>query len=46
VTNADWWPRVVQARTERDDLSSKRVWTLLHKGEHAAANRLAPVQRE
>ena len=36
MTNADWWARVVQARTERDDLLPQRVWTL-HKGEHAAA---------
>jgi hypothetical protein len=36
MTNADWWARVVQARTERDDLRPQRVWTL-HKGEHAAA---------
>ena len=32
----DWWARVVEARTERDDLRPQRVWTL-HKGEHAAA---------
>src|SRR5215207_6663169 len=30
------WARVVQARTERDDLRPQRVWTL-RKGEHAAA---------
>ena len=35
MTNADWWARVVQARTERADLLPQRVWTL-HKGEHAA----------
>ena len=34
--DAAWWARVVQARTERDDLRPQRVWTL-HKGEHAAA---------
>jgi hypothetical protein len=36
VNDAAWWSRVVQARTERDDLRPRRVWTL-HKGEHAAA---------
>ena len=33
MTNADWWARVVQARTERNDLRRQRDWTL-HKGEH------------
>jgi len=42
VTNADWWTRVVQARTERDDLRPQRVWTL-HKGAHAAAIDLKAV---
>jgi hypothetical protein len=28
VTNADWWARVVKARTERDDLRPQRVWAL------------------
>jgi hypothetical protein len=36
MTNADWWARVVQARTERDDLLPQRVWAL-RKGEHEAA---------
>src|SRR5215208_6282893 len=36
VNDAAWWARVVQARTERDDLRPQRVWTL-HKGDHAAA---------
>ena len=36
MTNADWWARVVQPRTARDDLRPQRVWTL-QKGEHAAA---------
>jgi hypothetical protein len=36
LTNADWWARVVQARTERDDLLPQRVWAL-RKGEHEAA---------
>jgi hypothetical protein len=42
MTNADSWARVVQARTERDDLRPQRVWTL-HKGEHAAAIHLQAV---
>ena len=28
MTNADWWARVVQARTELADLIPRRVWTL------------------
>jgi hypothetical protein len=36
MNDAAWWARVVQGRTERDDLRPQRVWTL-HKGEHAAA---------
>jgi hypothetical protein len=36
VNDAAWWARVVQARTERDDLRPQRVWTL-HNGDHAAA---------
>jgi hypothetical protein len=36
MNDAAWWARVVQARTERDDLRPQRVWTL-HKGEHATA---------
>jgi hypothetical protein len=36
VNDAAWWARVVQARTERDDLRPQRVWTL-HKGERSAA---------
>jgi hypothetical protein len=42
MTSADWWVRVVQARTERDDLRPQRVWTL-YKGEHAAAIDLKAV---
>ena len=42
MTNADWWARVVQARTARADLLPQRIWTL-HKGEHAAAIDLKPV---
>jgi hypothetical protein len=36
MTNADWWARVVQARTQHDDLLPKRVWAL-RKGGHEAA---------
>src|SRR4051812_44125946 len=28
MTNADWWARVVQARTAREDLLPQRVWAL------------------
>jgi hypothetical protein len=42
MNDAAWWARVVQARTERDDLRPKRVWTR-HKGEHAAAIDLKAV---
>ena len=42
MNDAAWWARVVQARTERDDLRPQRVWTL-HKGEHAAAIDLKAV---
>ena len=36
MTNAAWWARVVQARTERDDLRPKRVWVLRKDGREAA----------
>jgi hypothetical protein len=36
MTNADWWARVVQARTQHDDLRPQRVWAR-RKGEHEAA---------
>jgi hypothetical protein len=36
VTDTDWWARVVQARTSREDLLPQRVWAL-RKGEHEAA---------
>ena len=36
MTNADGWERVVQARTERDDLRPKRVWVLRKDGREAA----------
>jgi hypothetical protein len=36
MTNADWWARVVEARTDPEDLLPKRVWAL-RKGGHDAA---------
>jgi hypothetical protein len=36
MTNSDWRARVVQARTERDDLRPKRVWVLHKDGREAA----------
>jgi len=36
MTDAYWWARVVQARTQRADLLPQRLWTL-RKGEHEAA---------
>jgi hypothetical protein len=42
MTNADWWARVVKARTEHEDLLPQRVWAL-RKGEHAAAIDLKAV---
>jgi hypothetical protein len=36
MTNSDWWARVVQARTERDDLRPKRVWVVRKDGREAA----------
>jgi hypothetical protein len=42
MNDAAWWARVIQARTERDDLRPQRVWTL-HKAEHAAAIELKAV---
>ena len=42
MNDAAWWARVVQARTEWDDLRPQRVWTL-HKGERAAAIDLKAV---
>jgi hypothetical protein len=36
MTNAAWWARVVEARTERDDLRPKRVWVLRKDGREAA----------
>jgi hypothetical protein len=42
MNDAAWWARVVQARTERDDLRPQRVWTL-DKGDHAVAIDLKAV---
>src|SRR5215211_3016099 len=42
MTNADWWARVMQARTTRDELRPQRVWAL-RKGEHEAAIDLKAV---
>jgi hypothetical protein len=36
MTNSDWWARVVQARTEPDDLRPQRVWVLRKDGREAA----------
>jgi hypothetical protein len=38
MTNADWWARVVQARTQHDDLLPQRVWALRKDGHEAAIN--------
>jgi hypothetical protein len=35
MNDAAWWARVVQARTERDDLRPKRVWVLHKVGREA-----------
>jgi hypothetical protein len=42
MTDADWWARVVQARTARHDLLPQRVWAL-RKGEREAAIDLKAV---
>jgi hypothetical protein len=42
MTNADWWARVVRARTSRQELRPQRVWAL-RKGEHEAAIDLKAV---
>jgi hypothetical protein len=36
MNDAAWWARVVQARTERDDLRPQRVWTLRKDRQEAA----------
>ena len=36
MTNAEWWARVVQARTQHADLLPQRVWTLRKDGHEAA----------
>jgi hypothetical protein len=38
VNDAAWWARVVQARTERDDLKPNRVWVLRKDGREAAVD--------
>jgi hypothetical protein len=42
LTNANWWARVVQARTQHEDMLPQRVWTL-RKGAHEAAIDLRAV---
>lgn len=42
MTNADWWARVVHARTQPADLLPQRVW-VLRKGGHEAAIDLRAV---
>jgi hypothetical protein len=42
MNDAAWWARVMQARTERDDLRPQRVWAL-RKGEHEASIDLKAV---
>jgi hypothetical protein len=42
MTNADWWARVAEARTRREDPRPHRMWAL-RKGEHAAAIDLKAV---
>src|SRR5215213_6449935 len=42
MNDAAWWARLVQARTQRDDLRPQRVWAL-RKGEHEAAIDLKAV---
>jgi hypothetical protein len=36
MNDAAWWARVVQPRSERDDLRPKRVWVLRKDGREAA----------
>ncbi len=36
MNDAAWWARVVEARTERDDLMPQRVWTLRNGTREAA----------
>jgi len=43
MTNADWWPRVVQARTPREDLLPQRVCAFRKDG-HEAAIDLTPLR--
>jgi hypothetical protein len=36
MNDAAWWARVVQARTQRDDLLPQRVWALRKDGHEIA----------
>jgi 2-keto-4-pentenoate hydratase/2-oxohepta-3-ene-1,7-dioic acid hydratase in catechol pathway len=45
MTNAAWWARVVQARTQHGDLLPQRVWTL-RNGEHGRERRAAVPRGE
>jgi hypothetical protein len=36
MINANWWARVVQARTQHDDLLPQRIWALRKNGHEAA----------
>ena len=42
MTNADWWTRVVQARTQRDDLRPHREWALRKDGRQANRRKAVP----
>ncbi len=43
MTHADWWARVVQARTKHDDLIPQRLWALRKDGHEATISmRLVP----
>ena len=42
VTDAHWWARVVQGRTQHDDLLSQRAW-VLRKDSHEVAIELRAV---
>jgi hypothetical protein len=36
MINANWWARVVQARTQHGDLLPQRIWALRKNGHEAA----------
>ena len=42
MTNADWWTRVVQARTQRDDLRPHREWALRKDGRQPNRRKAVP----